>query len=144
MEIILKEGSTDKAVEYVRKIIGDLREKKIPISKLVIWKTISKRLDEYAVEAPHVAAARKIIERGGKVTVGSKIGYVIVKGTGRLSDRALPYFMAKIDDIDVNYYIDRQVIPAAVRVLEYFGISEKELKAVTVKAQKTLFEFFGG
>jgi len=144
MEIILKEGSTDKAVEYVRKIIGDLREKKIPISKLVIWKTISKRLDEYAVEAPHVAAARKIIERGGKVTVGSKIGYVIVKGTGRLSDRALPYFMAKIDDVDVNYYIDRQVIPAAVRVLEYFGISEKELKAVTVKAQKTLFEFFGG
>ena len=144
MEIILKEGSTDKAVEYVRKIVSALRERKIPISKLVIWKTISKRLDEYAVEAPHVAAARKIIERGGKVTVGSKIGYVIVKGIGKLSDRALPYFMAKIDDIDVNYYIDRQVIPAAVRVLEYFGISEKELKAVTVKAQKTLFEFFGG
>lgn len=144
MEIILKEGSTEKAVDYVRSIVSDLREKKIPINKLIIWKTISKRLEEYEVEAPHVAAARKIIEKGGKVTVGSKIGYIITKGMGRLSDRATPYFMAKIDDIDVNYYIDRQVIPAAVRVLEYFGITEKELKAVTVKAQKTLFDFFGG
>lgn len=144
MEIILKEKSTSTAVDYVKKIVSELREKKIPLSKLIIWKTLSKKLDEYEIEAPHVMAAKKLVERGGKVTAGSKIGYVIVKGPGKLSDRAIPYFMAKIEDIDINYYIDRQILPAAVRVLEYFGITEKELKAVTTRAQKTLFDFFGG
>lgn len=142
MEIILKEGSVDKAVEYVRRVIRDLREGRIPISKLIIWKTISKRLEEYEVEAPHVAVARKMIEMGLKVSVGMKIGYVITKGSGKLADRAVPYFTAKIEDIDANYYIERQVIPAVARVLAYFGITEKELKATTVKSQRTLFDFF--
>jgi len=142
IEIILKERSVDKAVEYVRNVIAELRKGKIPIDKLIIWKTLTKRLEDYAVDAPHVAAAKRLIEAGGRVTVGEKIGYVIVKGSGKLSDRAVPYFMAKPNSIDVEYYIDRQIIPATLRILEYFGISERILKTVAVGMQKTLFDFF--
>ncbi|HIQ03737.1 MAG TPA: DNA polymerase II, partial [Desulfurococcales archaeon] len=142
IEIVLKEGSVSKAVDYVRNIISMLKQGKIPIDKLIIWKTLTKRLEEYAVDAPHVVAAKRLIEAGGRVTVGEKIGYVIVKGSGKLSERAMPYFMVKPNSIDVDYYINRQIIPAALRILEYFGVTERTLKTVATGIQRTLFDFF--
>ncbi len=139
-EIVLKTGDVNKAIEYVRKLIAELKSGKIPIEKLIIWKTLSKKLEEYETEAPHVVAARRMIEAGYRVQVGEKIGYVIVKGGGRVSSRAWPYFMVKPEQVDVDYYIDHQIVPAAMRILGYFGISEKQLKAAAT-GQKTLFDF---
>lgn len=145
-EIILKKGSIDEAIEYVRKILADLRKGKIPIEKLVIWKTLSKRLEEYSVDAPHVAAARKLLKAGIKVSANDKIGYVIVKGVGKISSRAEPYIFIKDPKvIDTEYYIDHQIIPAALRMLSYFGVTEAQLKRVATSAgQRSLFDFFGG
>ncbi len=140
-EIVLKEGKTDPAIEYVRKVIRELKDKKISLNKLVIWKTLTKRPEEYEVEAPHVTAAQELIRRGIKVSVGDKIGYVIIRGAGNISKRAMPYFLAKIDDIDVDYYVDHQVIPAVLRILGYFGITEAQLKAAS-RGQKSLWDYF--
>ena len=137
---MLKTGDVNKAIEYVRRLVAELRSGKVPVEKLVIWKTLSKRLDEYEAEAPHVVAAKRMIEAGYKVQVGEKIGYVIVKGSGRVSSRAWPYFMVKPEQVDVDYYIDHQIVPAAMRILGYFGISEKQLKAAA-SGQRTLFDF---
>jgi DNA polymerase I len=139
-EIVLKTGDVEKAIEYVRNVIRDLKAGRIKLEKLIIWKTLSKRLEEYEHEAPHVVAAKRMIQAGYKVSPGDKIGYVIVKGVGRVSKRAYPYFMARIEDIDIDYYIDHQIIPAAMRILGYFGISERRLKAVT-SGQKSIFDF---
>jgi len=141
IEIILKEGDVSKAIEYVKKVVGDLRAGKIPLQKLIIWKTLSKKIEEYETEAAHVVAAKRLIEHGYSVSSGDKIGYVIVKGAGKLSSRAYPYFLVSEKDIDPNYYIDHQVIPAALRVLGYFGVTEKQLK-VAAMGQRTLFDFF--
>jgi DNA polymerase I len=70
------------------------------------------------------------------------VGYVIVKGTGGIGDRAIPYFEVSIDKIDVDYYVDHQIIPAALRILTYFGVSEQILKGVSAGGQKTLADFF--
>ena len=144
IEIVLKEGSVDKAVEYVRSVIDELRNRKIPLHKLVIWKTLTKNIEEYEVEAPHVTAAKMLREMGVKVSVGDKVGYVICKGSGKISSRVKPYIAASYDDIDDNYYIERQIIPAALRILEYFGITETTLKTLAVKKQKSLFDFLKG
>ncbi|ABU81246.1 DNA-directed DNA polymerase [Ignicoccus hospitalis] len=128
IEIVLKEGDVNKAVEYVNSIIEKLRRGEVPIEKLVIWKTLEKSLDEYKSEPPHVAAAKRAIERGYEVKKGDKVGYVIVKGVGKLSSRAWPWFLVQKEMIDYNYYIDHQVIPAAMRILGYFGITEARLK----------------
>ena len=141
-EIVLKTGNVDQAIEYVRRVIKELRERKIPIEKLIIWKTLSKKLDEYEHEAPHVVAAKRMRDAGYEVSPGDKIGYVIVKGRGSISSRAYPYFMVKPEDIDVEYYIDRQIIPAALRILGYFGVTENQLKAAAAAGQRSLFEFF--
>ncbi len=144
-EILLKDRSVDKAVEFVRNVIKDLKTGKITLDKLIIWKTLSKKPEEYAVDAPHVVAARKLIRAGIKVSVNDKIGYVIVKGGGKVSSRAEPYMFVKdISVIDHEYYIDRQIIPAAMRILKYFGVTETQLKkTATAAGQKSLFDFFG-
>ena len=139
-KIILREMDTNKAIEYVRSIVRELSEGKIPIEKLIIWKTLSKKLEEYEVDAPHVVAAKILLKQGYKVEVGDKVGYVIVKGSGKISSRARPYTMVSSRDIDVNYYLDHQIIPAALRILEYFGISEKQLK-IASRGTRTLFDF---
>ncbi|MGC8975211.1 MAG: DNA polymerase II, partial [Thermoprotei archaeon] len=81
---------------------------------------------------------KRLEKLGVKVDVGSKIGYVIVKGSGNISSRARPYIEAKPQDIDVEYYITHQIIPAALRILSYFGVTEKQL---TAPKGKTLVDF---
>ncbi|RLG86009.1 MAG: DNA polymerase II, partial [Thermoprotei archaeon] len=138
--IILMEGKVSKAVDYVREVIKKLQSGAIPVEKLIIWKTLTKPISEYEVDAPHVMAAKRLIEKGWKVEVGDKIGYVIVKGSGKISARAYPYNLVKPEDIDANYYIDHQVIPASLRILEYFGVTEKQLKVVG-RGIRSLFDF---
>ena len=140
-EIILRTGDVNKAVKYVRDVIAKLKRREIPLQKLVIWKTLTKRLDEYEAEAPHVVAARIMESMGYKVSPGMKIGFIITRGSGKVSKRAKPYFIVKEDEVDVDYYIDKQVIPAAMRILGYFGISEKRLKS---GGGVSLLDFMGG
>jgi DNA polymerase I len=122
----------DEAVKYVKDVIMNLRRGNFKLEDLIIWKSLDKDIDEYDVEAPHVAAAKKAMKVGYLITKNSKIGYVIVKGTGKLSDRAEPYFMVKDKSrIDVEYYIDKQIVPAAMRILERFGVKENSLKTIT-------------
>lgn len=141
IELILKEDNTAGAVNYVRKVIEDLRSGRIPLEKLIIWKSLGKSLEEYEVEAAHVSAAKKLMESGYKVVKGGKVGFVIVKGSGKLAEKALPYIMLKdAKDVDAEYYIRRQVVPAALRILEYFGVKENQLLETP---QRTLLDFFG-
>jgi DNA polymerase I len=139
-KIVLTTKNVNEAVNYVRKVIEELRANKISLEKLIIWKTLTKKAEEYEVEAPHVAAAKRLEKLGIKVDVGNKIGYVIVKGSGSVSSRARPYIEAKPQDIDVEYYVAHQIIPAALRILSYFGVTEKQL---TAPRGKTLADFLG-
>jgi DNA polymerase I len=127
LEIILKEQSPHKAVDYVHTVIEELRQRKIPFHDLIIWKTLTKPPDQYAIKAPHVEAAKMLREKGWRLTGGDKVGFVILAGKGRLYNRVKPYVFAKYDEVDVDYYVTNQVVPAAARILGFFGVTEKEL-----------------
>jgi DNA polymerase I len=143
-EIVLKTMDYRKAVEFVRKELEELRKKigsgDVPIEPFVIWKTITKPLSEYEASQPHVVAARELIKMGYKVDVGDKVGYVIVKGSGKISERAKPYITVNVKDIDFDYYVEHQIIPAVLRILGYFGITEAQLKGAA-KGGKSLFDY---
>jgi DNA polymerase I len=48
-----------------------------------------------------------------------------------MSDRAkLVSLLGDDDKLDYDYYIDKQIIPAALRILEYFGATEESLKKI--------------
>ena len=127
LEIILKETYPKKAVDYVRSVITDLRHRKVPLHDLIIWKTLTKTPEQYAIKAAHVEAAKMLKEKGWLLTRGDKVGYVILEGKGRLYNRVKPYIWAKSEEVDVDYYITNQVLPAASRILSFFNITETEL-----------------
>ena len=144
LEIVLKtrdvEEAREKAIELVRNYIAKLRRREIPYKDLVIWEELTKKPEEYKVRAAHVEAAKIMMRHGWEVAVGDKVGYVITRGPGRLYERARPYFMADYDDIDIDYYVEKQIIPVALRVLKVLGVEKKDL---LVKERRGLMAFFG-
>ena len=143
LEIILKENSAEKAVEYVRRVIREVREKKVPYRDLIIWKSLTRPIEAYAVRAAHVEAAKLLQKKGWKISVGDKIGYVIVSGEGKLYERAKPYVLANYDEIDTEYYVEKQILPVASRILEMFNVKKETLLAsAREKKKEKLTDFF--
>jgi DNA polymerase I len=145
LEIILKEQSPKKAAKFVQQFIYELRQKRVPYRDLIIWKTLTKPPEEYEIKASHVEVAKMLAEKGWKLSVGDKVGYVAVVGTGRLYERVKPYMFATYDEVDTEYYVSKQVVPAAARILESFGITAEQLLTSKVEEKETrrLTEFFG-
>ena len=129
LNIILKEGNPKKAFNYVKEVIINLREKKIPIEKVVIHTQLQKAVSEYDSIGPHVAVAKRMIDKGIPVGPGSLIKYVITKGKDKekIRDRArLPEEISK-DDYDSDYYINNQIIPSVEKIFEVLGFEKDDL-----------------
>ncbi len=139
LEYVLKAGDVQKALEYVRKVIDELRSGKVPKEKLIIYTEIQKPLDAYEQKGPHVVAALKAVRKGKRIEPGMIIGYIITKKGGSISDKAELAEFVEEGNYDAEYYINNQVIPAILPIFETLGYSEKDLRKG--EAQKTLFDF---
>ncbi len=141
---VLNEGNVDAAVEVVKEALIKLRTRNVNRDDLVIHTQITKSLDKYKQIAPHVVAARIMEDHGMKVQRGDILRYVIIKGKGSISSRAVPYqYVDENTDFDINYYISHQLIPAVSRIMSSFGYSESELEQLDSKEkQQTLDSFF--
>ena len=150
IQLILLEKDPEKAMRYVKSIIHYLKGGEIPFDKLIIHKTLTRKISRYETKQAHVTAAERALASTSRIAyeVGSKIPYVIIKGPGKTSDRAFPadviersegnelYADGKEYLVDVDYYTRHQVIPVAHRVLQLFGydlssFEEGEQKALT-------------
>ena len=139
LEYVLGKGKPEDAVRYVKIVIDEIRTGKVPKEKLIIYTQIQKELDRYESKGPHVVAAQKALSEGVKVGPGTIIGYVVTKRGKNISDKAeLADFVGE-GEYDPEYYINNQVLPAVMPILEELGYSERDLKKG--KAQRTLFEF---
>jgi DNA polymerase I len=127
LKSILRDQSTDKAIEHVHAIIRSLKAGEVPLADLTIRKALTKPIEDYAVRTPHVEVAKLLVKQGWDLSVGDKVAYVIVKGPGKLFQKAKPSSIVKPGEVDVDFYLDSQVKPAAMRVLELFGVNEKQL-----------------
>lgn len=127
-------------INYIRQEIEKLKNYKFSLDEIIIWKTLEKELGEYKAYPPHVHAALLLKKMGYRVGKGTTIGYVIVKGGEKVSKNATPYIL--LDDvkkIDVEYYIDRQIIPAALRTAGVIGVREGDLRGKS--SEKSLLDF---
>ena len=70
---------------------------------------------------------------------GSTIRYIITKGQGSISQRAEPAEYA--ENYDPEYYINNQIIPAAMRILNALDLSEENVLEKEEKGQKSLDSF---
>ncbi len=116
----------EKAKSFIRKYMEDVRNLRVPLRDFTIWKEITKK--EYKARTPHLKVAEDLRRMGWKIKPGDKVGYVVVKGSGKLYERSVPFFSARPEDIDVDYYIDKMILPAVMRILKFVGVKESELK----------------
>ncbi len=129
LRVVLEDSNPKRARAYVQELTRNLKSKKLPLSSFVIWKTLTKPVEEYEVNAPHVEAAKKMAKDGWPVTAGDKVGFIITKKPGKLFQKAEPHYKVTIDDVDYDYYVRNQIVPAAARILEIFGVLEEQLLA---------------
>ena len=56
----------------------------------------------------------------------------------------MPYVFAKTEEVDVDYYVTNQVLPAAARILSFFNVTQKELelKNKRKKEIRSLTDYF--
>jgi len=130
LRMVLEDSSPMRATTYVQDLTRDLKSKKLPLSSFIIWKTLTKPVEGYEVNAPHVEAAKKMAKDGWPITAGDKVGFIITKRPGKLFQKAEPHYKVTIEEVDYDYYIQNQIVPAAARILEILGVSEDQLVAV--------------
>ena len=130
IKMVLEGVSRNRLMDEFRKAVNRIREGRYSVDELVIWEQITRDLDEYKANAPHISVARSLSRRGWRIKKGMFIGYIIVKGEGPLYKRAVHYLDVDPEHIDRDYYIKNQLLPVVARVLEPIGISEKTLLSI--------------
>ncbi|MDR1818865.1 MAG: hypothetical protein LBR15_01270 [Methanobrevibacter sp.] len=141
---ILKNGDVDKAIEIIKKVLKKIKTGNLNMEELVIHTQITKKLSNYKQVGPHVVVARKLeAENRLKAEKGTIIQYVIVKGKGSISEKAIPYEDYVNGTYDPEYYINNQVLPAISRIMGSFGYTKENLlELIEDKKQQTLDAFF--
>ena len=143
LKYILEEGNSDKAIKEIKKILKLIKQGKISKEELIIHTQLTKSIDNYKQIGPHVVAAEILQKHGTQVTQGTIIRYIIIKGRGSISQRAIPYEFSDEYDYDPDYYINNQLIPAVERIMYSFGYSKKDLQDMaTGEVQQSLDAFF--
>lgn len=140
LRMILEDGNERKAYEYLKKVVKDVRERKIELKKMVIKTQIKKPISEYKSITPHVIAAKKMIEREMPLDIGTLVEYYIsetkekkklVREKVKLSDEK--------GDYDIDYYLKHQILPAVENIFQVFNVDVNEI--LEEKKQRTLREF---
>lgn len=128
LRLVLEKKDIKGAIELVKESIKKLKELKVEIKDLVVYEQLSKPISEYKLISPHIGAAKKLLEKGIPVGEGSVIGFVIERGKGGISERAQPIEFANLKNVDTDYYINNQIIPASLRILKVLGVKEEDIQ----------------
>lgn len=140
---ILKEGNIDKATKIIEKNLKEIQTGKIDRKELIIHTQITKNLEDYKQIGPHVVAAKQLEANGINVGKGTIIQYIITKGKGTISQKAVPYEYSENKEYDKEYYIEHQLIPAVSRIMESLGYNKDRLRELAnSERQQTLDAFF--
>jgi DNA polymerase I len=137
---ILREGDVEKARNMAIEAIDRVKSGKANVEELTIYKSITRSIDSYETAQAHVAALKRAMDEQQDIEFSNKIGYVVLEGKGKISDRTkISSTLNDKDRIDKDYYIENQIIPVALRILEHFGITKEELLG---KKQQNLEKWF--
>ncbi len=138
-ELILA-GETTKAVDDIRSLIQNVRERKLDPRDLVISRSCKGHLRSdgtvYFTKAyknpgsmPYVSAAKSRIARGLNFTPGMKVGYLVTDAS--ISPmRVIDWHEDETGEIQTDFdpeYYAKRIATAMGRITEVFGWNEKDL-----------------
>ncbi len=153
LELVLKEGKVEEAVEHVRSVVLRLHNLDLSVDPslledLTLTRRYTKSSASYKNKQPHIQLVEKIRERGGSVPgVGDRVPFVIVQGKRGKKNKEL--FVNRAEDpayvlennmpLDTEYYVEKQILPPVLRIFESFGVTKERL--CPGKGQSNLFSF---
>ena len=127
---ILEEGNEKSALEITKKVIKQLKERKIEKEQILIRTQLKKPLSEYKAITPHVIAAQKMKELGKPIDIGMLISYFIAEVRSE-KEKKLVREKVKLPEekgeYNTNYYLNHQILPAIENIFEIFNINIKEI-----------------
>ncbi len=146
LDLLLRKGEIEEASKYMKSLIEDLREDRIPLEKLIQTRTLSKSPSEYKGRQPHAELCERMRRRdpASAPEVGSRVPFVITHGNGLLVERSEdPTYVREHDiNLDHEYYIRRQILPPVRRIFDALELDIDEL--VADSSQLTLLDALGG
>jgi len=141
LQLILKTGNSEKAIDYLKQTIQKLKNREIPLEQLIIKTQLKKPIDEYKSISPHVVIAKKMKQKNMPVSIGTLIKYYIAEPEH--AKKSLVRERAKLPEepgkYDLEYYLKNQILPAVENILEVFNIKIDEL--LDGKKQTSLGDF---
>ena len=137
---ILEDGDEKRALNRVKETIKKIKERKINKNLLIIKTQLKKPLSEYKATTPHIIAAKKMIEKKIPIDEGNLILYYIAETSGKSK---LVREKVKLPDekgeYDIEYYLERQILPAVENILQVFNVNINEI--IDGRKQTTLGDF---
>ncbi|MDD2755357.1 MAG: DNA polymerase domain-containing protein, partial [Methanothrix sp.] len=153
LELVLKEGKVEEAVEHVRSVVLRLQNQDLSLDPslledLTLTRRYTKSSGSYKNKQPHIQLVEKIRERGGTVPgVGDRVPFVIVQGKRGRKNKELfvnraedpAFVLEKNMPLDTEYYVEKQILPPVLRIFESFGVTKDRL--CSRRGQSSLFSF---
>lgn len=139
LKLILQNGTITQALSFIKNTISELRNHKVAVEDLIIYRVISKNIEDYTEPHPHVEVAKEMRAKNYVIGPGSVIKYVITLGIGPIEQRAKIPSEIKKENIDSRFYIENQIIPSVEDVFSLFKISKEEI--LLSKSQSDLEHF---
>ena len=138
--LLLKAQNKAQALQYVKDKIAQCHAQELPFEKYILNSRLSRDLEQYNSNLPHVVIAKERIARGETVRGRQSISYVVAKGKGAIYQKARIPEDVTLADLDMDYYIENQIIPAVSSILATVGYSLTDI--TSNHTQNDLGQFF--
>lgn len=140
IRMILDSGNEKESLEYVKSIIKKLKNREVPLEDLIIKTQLKKPISEYKSISPHVVAARRMKELEIPISEGGLVSYYLAETNGKSKlVRDKVRIPQEKGEYNLDYYLNKQILPSVENIFEIFGISTKEL--IEGKKQTSLNDF---
>lgn len=141
IKLILQEGNEKKALEYVKGIVKQIKNREIDRGDLIIRTQLKKSIGEYKSISPHVIAAKRMQKQEIPISQGNLIEYYIAETEE--SKKKLVREKVRLPEeegkYNIEYYLKHQILPAVENIFQLFNIDVNEI--IEGKKQTTLGEF---
>lgn len=137
LRTLLEKADPKEAVRIVKEAVRRVRARKVSKEEITILTQLTKDPERYELTSPHVEAAKKMIKKGREARSGMIIRFIVKMGKGSISERSFPAEDCSLDEYDPDYYINNQLLPAVLRIMEALGFKEaEELKKEQTRLDK--------
>jgi len=129
IDILMKDKNIDKSIEFLHSMLSMISDKKVPIEKLIISKSIRSFYKNPKAIAHNVLAERiGVRDPGNKPSPGDRIPYVYIVSNAKLQGERIetPTFIKDNKlKIDYGFYISNQIMKP---VLQIYGLVLYKMK----------------